>query len=585
MRLSNVGITAALAAILLLTVAVFVSLTIYSGNVSEFSIAWPWLLVTYLPYVTIAVLALALPGAFLGKDALSRYWAVLAALGCLAWLQGNILVWNYGALDGRSIAWTAGAWRGVLDAAIWIGVLTVAVRFYTRFGRTLVMCAIAVFAMQTVGAALTLVSGNGELLVREDVFAEPENTASIFELSDKANVVHIVMDGFQTDIFRNILDGEHGDSIIDELRGFTLFEQNLGAYPYTQLTIPALLTGKLYRNEVPMDDFVEAALRGDTILGAALDAGYEVDIAAPIGIGNVYSAARHTNLYGITPGFSFNRDDIVALESAKLADLALFRVVPHFVKALVHRDELWIFQARARSEEYLHIQYFSDVAFLNQMAENLSVGRSSPVYKLIHVMLAHKPTVGTASCKYAGRQPTTRETVVEHATCGLLRVAAILRKMKELGAYDNSLIVLMADHGAWVPIDGFQGHETSAAEITAMTVAMASPMLAAKPPAATGALQVSGKPTSIIDVPATIANILGVDSSFPGNPAFGALAGEERDRFHALYGFGNNPDAPGYLFPMQEFRVSGDSHDASNWHIGSLHLPGSRGSSSQSANR
>ena len=109
-----------------------------------------------------------------------------------------------------------------------------------------------------------------------------------------------------------------------------------------------------------------------------------------------------------------------------------------------------------------------------------------------------------------------------HAQCGLLRVMAVLQRMKDLGIYDSSLIVLMADHGAWVPARNF----TASPNMSAMTVAMATPTLAIKPPGAMQDFQTSSVPSSIIDVPATIADLASFAADFPGQSVF-ALSPDE----------------------------------------------------------
>lgn len=565
--------TAALAAVPVLTWVYFVSLSIYAGNADEFSVAYSTIARFCLPWAVLAIAVLGAPGLLLNEAGLGRYRALLAALGVLTWLQGDILVWDYGALNGSSISWTADAWRGVLDAGIWIVLLAAAARSSERLGKPLAAAAFAVLVIQGIVATLGAIRGPVEPLAQGSAFEATQDTNRIFGFSAESNVVHIVMDGFQTDIFRDILDADESGDLRREFDGFTVFGKNLGAYPYTQLTVPALLTGKLYRNEVPALDFVTRTLRGPTILGAAMDAGYEVDIAAATALANTYGNARHTNLFRIRPGLHVDEDDIALIETARLMDLALFRVVPHFVKALVYRDELWVFQARVHPEEYLHMQYFSDVAFLRQFAQDAAVNRAAPVYKLIHVMLAHQPTVGTASCEFGGRLPTNRATVTGHAGCGLTRVGAVLRRMKELGVYDNSLIVLMADHGAWVPVENLRPADPGADQVSAMTVAMASPLLAIKLPGSRGGLRESDAPTAVTDVPVTIAHALGIDADFPGRPVFDLAPDEHRDRLHAVYGYGDNPGAPGYLFPMHEFHVTGDPLDARNWRRGDSYPP------------
>lgn len=568
------AITALIAAIPVLALCCFTTLTIYSGNSEEFSAAYTDLASIYLPYCALLVMLLGLPGTFLNDGGLTRYRGFLAALGILVWLQGNVLVWDYGVLDGRSISWLAGAWRGVLDLGIWIVLLFAATRGRPRINRALTAAAIATFAIQAAIAVTTVAGDPGGLVVRSEPAAASANRDDVFGFSTDRNVVHILMDGFQTDILQGILAAKGGEELERELQGFTLFEHNLGAFPYTLVTIPAYLAGERYTNQIPVEDFVGMTLQGRTILSAAFDAGYEVDIAAPTGLANRYSKARHTNVYAIRSGDHVDERENIVGESAKLVDLALFRDVPHFAKALVYRDQLWVFQGMVEPESYQHLQYFADLSFLRRLAERMSADRDTPVYKLIHVMLSHKPTVGTAACEFAGNQVTSRKTVTAHATCSLRTVVSVLKRMQELGVYDNSLIVLMGDHGAWVPIDGLQAPAGVGGKPSALNVAMATPVLAIKPPHAKGSLRVSDAETSVLDVPSTIASIIGLPAEFPGRPAMTLSENETRERWHTIFGFGHNDYAPGYLFPMHEFRVTGNPYDLDSWQRTRRLLPG-----------
>lgn len=557
--------TAGFTAIPLLTLSCFATLAIYVGNSEEFSASFADLLRAYLPYLAILVVVGGLLGVVLSKDGLSRYCSILSALALLLWLQGNILVWDYGVFDGGEIAWMSGIWRGALDTSIWITVLLIAIYAHARVGKTLGIAAIATLAIQTVTAATSVVSSPPETFAGISFESNSKSRDAMLRFSSSKNIVHIVMDGFQSDIFAAIIADQTSGNIAKELQGFTYFTENLGTYPYTQLTVPALLSGKLHRNGIPMDDFVRNTLQGSTILNAAVDSGYEIDIAAPVYLANVYTQGKYTNSYGIAPSDHVTAQDYIRNDSAKLIDLAIFRVVPHFVKALVYRDELWVFQTLIRSESYLQLQYFADLAFLKQLANEMSVDRDVPVYKMIHLMLSHRPFVGNAQCEYDGRKPTNRAAVTTHARCGLTQVLAVLQRMKELGIYDQSLIVLMADHGAWVPVENLPMTKQSDSGVTAMIVAMATPVLAVKPPNSTSDFQISRAPTSIIDVPATIATLAGIDVEFPGQSAFSINSTVTRKRHHLIYGFGINPEAPGYLFPMQEFIVEGSPFDAASW--------------------
>ncbi len=106
-----------------------------------------------------------------------------------------------------------------------------------------------------------------------------------------------------------------------------------------------------------------------------------------------------------------------------------------------------------------------------------------------------------------------------------------------------------------------------------MGVAMATPVLAIKPPGITGNMRVSGAPTSILDVPATIGDLLSLKAQFDGRSIFSISNEAPRLRRHLYYRYGMNPDAEGYLIPILEYGVYGSTLDASAWHLGALHHP------------
>ena len=474
------------------TVVLFISLTIFAGNATQFSSSYLEVLQKLTPYAALLVGALFVAGLVMTETGRQRYQALLNALAVLLWLQGNILVWNYGVLDGSTIDWLDSAWRGFLDASIWIIVLLAANFGFRKLGKVFFLAAIATFVIQVV-ASTTRIDDHPRILKPTSLAANLEGREAAMQFSSDTNIVHIVMDGFQSNIFAAIMADTSERDFRKELPGFTFFNQHLGTYPYTQLTMPAMLSGKLFYNDIPVEEFIEASIKGPTITNSAFDAGYELDIVAPAPLKDVYAMGQHNHAYGTTTSGHVTKDDVIAIDAAKLADLALFRAVPHFAKALVYRDELWVFQARAQRRAYLHLQYFSDLAFLEDLASEMNVGRDVPVYKLIHVMLSHRPIVGNSRCEFDGRKQETRAAVTVHAQCGLLRVFGVLQRMKELGIYDSSLIVMMADHGAWVPLEEFpeDGY------VSAMTAAMALPMLAIKPPGAQHEYQVNPAPSSI----------------------------------------------------------------------------------------
>ena len=569
---------AGMATVLVCNVLLFAPFAIHSGNPDEFSATLPAILAVYALPGFVAVLAMAAIGGALPAAGFARYLAGLSIIAILMWLQGTFLVWDYGPLDGASIPWLKTGWRGLIDSTLWIALLVVAFYGYRRFGRPIVIAAGTTFAIQLLAIGAGVMSAASSPGQADDNAFDESQYEAIFRFSSEKNVLHIVMDGFQTDVFEDIVADPDHQRLADALSGFTVFTDNLGTFPYTQMTMPLLVSGKAYTNSVPVDAFTENTMRGDTILNSAAAAGFEIDIATQVALRKVYAAGAVSNFYDIPADRHASLHDYAVKDAARLFDLSLFRLAPHFVKAYIHRDELWFVQSWFRERDYLGIRYFSELRFLEDLATGLRADRDTPVYKLFHLMLSHRPTVGNEQCEYDGKRQTWRNNVTIQARCGLERVVDVLEALKKVGVYDNTVIVLMADHGAWIGVEGFHDNQEPqphpAASATDFIAGMAVPVLAIKPAASSGPMQTSTAPTTIADVPATLAALLGIEPAFDGRNVFDIPASEQRTRTFFNYAYGKNHKHPGYLYPLAEYEVRGTPFKYESWrHVG-MRLPG-----------
>ncbi|MEM7504078.1 MAG: hypothetical protein AAF417_18700 [Pseudomonadota bacterium] len=557
------ALAASLAGVLVANVALFAPFALYAGNREEFSVALADILIIYTA-PSAAFITLCGGIGILLKDRFKVYVAVLVALACLTWAQANILVWNYGELDGSPIPWLETAWRGIADTCLWTLTLVAAVWFSHRVGRHLITGAICTFGIQIIVTGLALQRGDVAPHPRQQEPYDPVQHQAMFRFSSERNVLHIVMDGFQSDVFADIIRDPGNQRIVDALSGFTFFRDNMGLYPYTQMTIPLLVSGKKYRNEVPTDQFLDDTMRGSTILNTVENRGFEVDIASQPALAGVYSLGEHTNVFNVPVGQHASAEDYTVSDAVRLMDLSLFRVSPHFVKAYIYQDDMWFLKRFSRDDAYLRLRYFSELMFLGQVEENLVVDRTAPVYKLFHLMLSHRPTVGNEQCEFDNVKRPGRLAVTLQARCGLLAIVGVLDSMKAAGIYDDSVIVLMADHGAWLPARGYEVPPGSSAP-PPVTAGLAVPTLAIKPAGASGPISVSNAPTSIEDVPTTVAERLGLANDLPGSSVFELQENEYRTRRFYNYAYGKNGNAPGYLNTLLEYEVVGSPFDAGSW--------------------
>ena len=352
----------------------------------------------------------------------------------------------------------------------------------------------------------------------------------------------------------------------------------MGAFPTTYMAVPAFMSGEIYRNHMPKKEFLHSVLAGRSIINLAFEAGYELDLVSEEYWIDKYIVAKHTNSYLIPTTQRATAQARVLDEAAKLLDLTLFRLGPHFLMKYIHNDQAWIVQPAIFGSNNLPFWYFEHTAFLNGLTENMSADRAAPVYKLIHVMNTHWPMVVNEHCEYVGRSlPRNRMTVTTQSRCSLDVIIRLLDRMKQLGIYENSLIVLMADHGAGLAPYELKARPAENGEdavlINPKVVSMATPLMAIKPPGASGPFQVSSAPSTYTDIPITIASILGLKSEFGGRSVFELRPGEQRERRHYLHGWRRDDWKTDYFGPIQELIINGNVYDSAAWQPGENFLP------------
>jgi hypothetical protein len=578
-RARNALAALALAGAAALYGALALPLSIWLGNRPEFDSGWTQLVAPFLAPAAIAAAAFVLLVAALPVRAARRVLVLAATFVLLAWVQGMLLVWNYGLLDGARIDWSAHRWRGFVDGGLWIAAFLAADYFRDRIGRVLVRAAIMLCVLQ---AAMTGVSVLREGGAPRPVTRAAEAQATLAGFSPRNNVLHLVVDGFQTDTFSELLAEPGGSRLQQSLQGFTFYRDHLGAYPYTHLAVPALLGGHLYENDEPLQAYLGRSLGADSILGRAAAAGYDVEIASPgAGLGPIYAQARSARVLPIPTQLHADAWRTTRDESLKLADLALFRVVPHFAKPLVYNDQHWFLQFSFGNRNAPGKISFEHGAFLRRLAAGMATQRARPTYKVLHVMLSHRPFVTRPDCSFAGRVVGIDPDAVRvQAGCGLRNVVAVLDAMRRHGIYDAATIVITGDHGAFVTPPAFYEEaaraEAAAKDIAPIAFMQSRPLLLVKPPGATGPLLTSDAPTWLTDVPATIADAAGIPGEFPGVPARKLPVDAPRERRFFQYDYQRSEWGADRVEPMQELIVTGRGDDVRAWRVGRTLRPSGR---------
>lgn len=539
------------------TFVLFPAITVFLGNVLEFPFsllqALPWLIA-----LAAAVAAAVLPVLLLARRACrARLVALALGLAVAAWIQTNLLSWDYGLLDGTAIPWRQYWWRGVLDLTLWLTVTGLFVGRSRAVHRLGVPVALALLAVQVAGSLLAAAGADAQ----PSHLRSALDPAKRFRLSAGRNVIVIVLDGAQSSEFNQVVEAQ--PELRSAFDGFTYFRDAAADFPITQASIPALLTAQRYDNSLPYASFVEQAYLTRSSLPLALRReGFLVDLYA----------LRRTILSDERVASNLLPHGSIAGPLATLLDVAAFRVAPQPLKRLLYADQLW---CARRAVHALGLGRETAPTMAAEISDNVefceSFGRevahsgleTAPVFKLFHLSGPHLPL----SVNERGEReslPYSSENY-RRALTGVTRlVASLLDTLRRRGLLDRSLVLIVSDHGHYLPIVLPPDRSAAPGDAPA-EFPRALALMLVKPVSSRGPLRLSDAPVQLSDVPKTVLVQLGLDTNgVDGADMFSLAAGTARVRsFRAMRDV--HWRLSRRLSVMTEYAISGFSWLRSSW--------------------
>ncbi len=202
---------------------------------------------------------------------------------------------------------------------------------------------------------------------------------------------------------------------------------------------------------------------------------------------------------------------------------------------------------------------------LDEFAKRVKPATDEPLYKYIHVGIPHRPVVVNGNCDFIGVARGTRAAYKEQARCAVKRVAEILDRLKDVGVYDKTFVVISSDHGSGLPPPQFVNDRQTPMGTVARIAGNAMALLVVKPLNNNGPVRTSSAPTTITDIPATILDGVGVPPNLPGEPALKMSEDAARVRPWAFYDWERDDWGQNYFATLDIVEINGRVLDGNNW--------------------
>lgn len=482
----------------------------------------------------------------------------IASLACafVFALQGNFVhdLFYYGEFDGSLTDWREYGWKFWAE---WFGFLFAFPVFYWLLSRLKqVPVWLALVPVLSSILIITPVLFNQKATVALDLSGEVK--PDVFEFSSTLNLVHLLPDGFQGDLAREVLDDHPGLSA--RLEGFTLYRDHLGMYQGTAPSVPAIFTGR------PFDFKAGYSVNrtSDEINSYAYpvslqENGFRLDYVTLSTDNCVKGAAscisRPFNDLKAR-GYFRHKSEHYSYAVLQLADLTLFRHLPMYLKEKIYNDGNWFFADSTLDG----ISPWPDPV-LREWIDNMVVAGPQPRYKWYHYIGTHIPPRWDAECVFNRELERTREQYYDQSLCVLTGIARFAEKLREHGIFDKTAIIISGDHGVNIKPDDTRGRNPNAA--LAGVIGPARPTLMIKPLRVREAFQVSDLSTSLIDIAPTALDLVGLDNDYGGQSVLTIDPGIERTRVFKR--FTGAELWTGEPISNETWHINGVARDLGNW--------------------
>ena len=559
----------AVAAFFLVFTIYFVApLEIVAGASSDlvYSMADVWW-VPILPDLGIMAVIVGVLALLRGK-AFSVGLSVVFAIGLCAYVQALFLNVGLPAADGATIVWADHMPMQIVSTIVWVAILSGMLVFgILRSKRAQGVVALAsafLIVVQSVGlVSLALTpAASGQIEATNAKVAMTED--QLYTVNPNHNVIVFVLDTFDTAYLKRI-ERDFNPNILDGLTGFTNYENATSAMIPTRFAIPEMMTGQMPSFDEPFSTYKDERYARSDFLDKIYDANYSIGLYTDSLRISTLPAAEQASITSKT----------VNMHPLPESRLDYWGCVYALYTMGQYRDVLWPFKwafwyytdeinrllvsSDEATDPESTIYLIDDVRYYNRLCDfglSLEDGDYAGAYRFIHLLGSHYPFSYDEEANYIGDD----ESNVFRQTQGAMHIVyEYIDQLKKLGVYENTTIIITADHGYWTitlePIE-----ETS------------TPVMYVKPEQSAEAdsrpLVTDEKPVSHLDLQATILDAIGLDWSeyssrdeWAGYSMFGYI---DPNRVRYYLTTDSEPDLTEVQF--REYRIDGNALDWNNWH-------------------
>lgn len=421
-------------------------ITLYANNVDDFwfdfyTLIGPSLLFFFLSFLALAVVLIVVAVISKNKKHLNLYYIVISIFSLLlicSYIHSNFLANFLPPLDGTSFNWSDPTANivSIVVCVILIGLLIFSI-VKIKPQKTSKYCTYinsAIFAMLLVSLLSTIATTD---VLKPKEFTPIATTKNLNLVSNNNNYLILLVDAVDSTHFNKIVSSNKDYQRI--FKDFSYFPDTLSGYAFTRDSIPFIFSGEWNENQTSFSEYSTNAFNNSKFFAKLAEKEY------------------NRNFYN----FDFVWDDTKSLEFDNIMPLEkniqkktllkqdvkffLYKALPFPLKSLSKIETLDFSSTLAPQKEENFVWY--DHNFYNYYLEQPLSKTDQNYFQYIHIEGAHVPFNLDSNVALL---PDTEEGTYEDKVESTIKIIdKYLSRLKESEAYNNSTIIILADHGFW----------------------------------------------------------------------------------------------------------------------------------------
>lgn len=398
---------------------IFIPTSMFSSNKAELGVSYwlfvfPLLIAFFISVFLIYTLILSLTE----KD-IKMAGVIVSVIIIGSYVQYLFFNINLGELNGAKFYWSNNYPCSITDAIIWIAIIILAV-IAKKNNKQKIFYNVSyfIFGIQLLTTITIIITSSKAMFSTEITIASGEQQ---FNVAEENNTVIFVLDAVDNSFAKKLY--ETNPEVYADLKDFTFYTNTCSVYDFTALSMPQMFTGSTYDScDVDYVEFYNRLHRNDyKVLFFNYEEGNRSLYNIKPFLDNYYEDDNSNYEFSI---------DCARILSASLR-YSLYNIMPNMLKELIKPETISFNQLILVSAcDESNNMFYDNVEFYNNMHLTID-GNMKNAFIMQHIKGAHLPC----------------DDFVNETEYCMRIVADYINQMKVLGVYDDSTIIITADHG------------------------------------------------------------------------------------------------------------------------------------------